>query len=98
MISGEINTKSARLGTCGRANRYRPIRPRDAPQLTWRNQVVILGKQNSWIRTKDDLSSVPNSRVARPSVTCTVVPAVGAPCFGIAQTIRPKKSRTQRQL
>jgi len=35
-----------------------------------------------------------NSRVARLSVTCTVFPPVGAPCFGIAQTIRPKKSRT----
>src|SRR6516164_1610888 len=35
-----------------------------------------------------------NSRVARLSVTCTVFAPVGAPCFGIAQTIRPKKSRT----
>lgn len=42
------------------------------PQWPSRNQVVSLGKQNSWIRTKDDLSSVPNSRVARLSVTCTV--------------------------
>ena len=45
------------------------------PQLPCRNQVVSLGKQNSWIRTKDDLSSVPKFK--------------GCPTFGHVHRLSP---------